>query len=396
MLSGLRNFMKRWNRVLHCRRSIKREVQGLSPEEHEHTGERLRQSEERLQLLIESIQDYAIYILDPNGVVTSWNSGAQRIKGYTADEIIGEHYSRFYTADDVQSNKPSRNLEIAASKGKIEEESLRVRKDGSVFWANVVITPIRDVSGNLTGFAKVVRDITERKAADERLRDAERLATLGTTAAVFAHEIANPLNGISSSLQIVTALLEEVNFHDPLVEETIRSAHQEIQRLATMLKDYRSLARPQALQIQESNIRTVVEEVLAPNIKIYNDSGVTVQTRFDENLPLVPLDAARIKQVVLNLCKNAVEAMPNGGILTVKTYQSDDKAVLEISDTGQGIPEGFDPFHLFKTTKREGTGLGLSIVQQIMSEHHGSVDYISEDGKGTTFRVSLRLPASRN
>jgi PAS domain S-box-containing protein len=371
-------------------------VQGLSPEEHEHTGERLRQSEERLQLLIESIQDYAIYILDPNGVVTSWNSGAQRIKGYTADEIIGEHYSRFYTADDVQSNKPSRNLEIAASKGKIEEESLRVRKDGSVFWANVVITPIRDVSGNLTGFAKVVRDITERKAADERLRDAERLATLGTTAAVFAHEIANPLNGISSSLQIVTALLEEVNFHDPLVEETIRSAHQEIQRLATMLKDYRSLARPQALQIQESNIRTVVEEVLAPNIKIYNDSGVTVQTRFDENLPLVRLDAARIKQVVLNLCKNAVEAMPNGGILTVKTYQSDDKAVLEISDTGQGIPEGFDPFHLFKTTKREGTGLGLSIVQQIMSEHHGAVDYISENGKGTTFRVSLRLLASRN
>jgi signal transduction histidine kinase len=180
-----------------------------------------------------------------------------------------------------------------------------------------------------------VRDITERKAADERLRDAERLATLGTTAAVFAHEIANPLNGISSSLLVVTALLEEVNFHDPLVEETIRSAHQELQRLATMLKDYRSLARPQALQIQESNIRKAVEEVLAPNIKIYNDSGVTVQTRFDENLPLVPLDAARIKQVVLNLCKNAV-AMPNGGILTVKTYQSDDKAV--------------HPFHLFKTT----------------------------------------------
>jgi PAS domain S-box-containing protein len=371
-------------------RSINRQEQGLSPE-HEHTAERLRQSEQRLQLLIESIQDYAIYILDSDGFVTSWNLGAQRIKGYTANEIIGKHFSRFYTAADLQINKPIRNLEIAASKGKYEEESLRVRKDGSVFWANVVIRPIRDASGNLTGFAKVVRDITERKAADERLRDAERLATLGTTAAVFAHEIANPLNGLSSSLQIVTDLLKDVNFQDPLVEQTIGSAHQEIQRLASLLKDYRSLARPQVLQIQESNIQKLVEEVLAPNIKHYNDSGVTIQTRFDENLSLVPLDVARIKQVVLNLCKNAVEAMPNGGILTVKTYQSNYKAVLEISDTGHGIPEGFEPFNLFKTTKHEGTGLGLPIVQQIVSEHHGTVDYVSEIGRGTTFRLSLAL-----
>ena len=382
--------MERWTRFLHCPRSINRQGQGLPPE-HEHTTERLRQSEERMQLLIESIQDYAIYILDPNGLVTSWNSGAQRIKGYTANEIIGKHYSCFYTAADLRSNKPIRNLEIAASKGKFEEESLRVRKDGSVFWANVVITPIRDASGNLTGFAKVVRDITERKAADERLRDAERLATLGTTAAVFAHEIGNPLNGLSSSLQIVTDLLEEANFQNPVVEQTICSADQEIQRLASLLKDYRSLARPHALQIQESNIQKLVEEVLTPNIKNYNDSGVTIQTRFEENLPLVPLDVARIKQVILNLCKNAVEAMPNGGILTVKTYRSNYKAVLEISDTGHGIPEGFEPFHLFKTTKREGTGLGLPIVQQIVSEHHGTVDYVSEIGRGTTFRLSLAL-----
>jgi signal transduction histidine kinase len=189
----------------------------------------------------------------------------------------------------------------------------------------------------------------------------------------------------------VTDLLKDVNFQDPLVEETIRSADKEIQRLASLLKDYRSLARPQALQIQQSNIQKLVEEVLAPNIKSYNDSGVTIQTRFAENLPLVPLDVARIKQVVLNLCKNAVEAMPNGGILTIKTYQSNYKAVLEISDTGHGIPAAFEPFNLFKTTKRDGTGLGLPIVQQIISEHHGTVDYVSEIGRGTTFTVSLAL-----
>ena len=390
MLLRLSSLIKRWSRFSPSPAIKQRETQELSPEQ-EHTTERLRQSEERMLLLIESIQDYAIYILDPNGFVTSWNLGAQRIKGYTANEIIGKHYSRFYTAADLRINKPIRNLEIAASKGKHEEESLRVRKDGSVFWANVVITPIRDASGNLTGFAKVVRDITERKAADERLKDAERLATLGTTAAVFAHEIANPLNGLSSSLQIVTDVLEEANFQHPIVEQTIRSADQEIQRLASLLKDYRSLARPHALQIEESNIQKLVEEVLTPNIKNYNDSGVTIQTDFEENLPLVPLDVARIKQVILNLCKNAVEAMPNGGILTVKTYRSNYKAVLEISDTGHGIPEGFNPFHLFKTTKRDGTGLGLPIVEQIISEHHGAVDFVSEMGRGTTFRLTLAL-----
>lgn len=386
----LRDLIKRWGVSSHRPSSINRKAQG-SAAEHQQTSERLRESEERLQVLIESIQDYAIYILDPNGFVTSWNSGAQRIKGYSAKEIIGKHYSRFYTADDVRINKPKRNLEIAASKGRFEEESLRVRKDGSIFWANVLITPIRDPAGKLTGFAKVVRDITERKAAEQRVQDAERLAALGTTAAVFAHEIANPLNGLSSSLQIVTELLAEAEFHDPLVQETIQAADQEIQRLTSLLKDYRSLARPQTLQLQASNLRQLVEEVLAPNLNNFNASGVRVETKFDDNLPLVSVDVAKIKQVILNLCKNAVEAMPNGGVLTVRTYWANDNAVLEISDTGEGIPEGFDPFHLFKTTKGEGTGLGLPIVQQIVSEHHGTVEYLSEPGRGTTFKVSFVL-----
>jgi signal transduction histidine kinase len=129
--------------------------------------------------------------------------------------------------------------------------------------------------------------------------------------------------------------------------------------------------------------------VLAFNIKDYNRTGVSVSVEFDENLPLVALDSEKMKQVILNLSKNAVEAMPGGGRLTVKAYPTGDSVVLEFKDTGSGIPEGFDPFHLFKTTKVEGTGLGLSIVQQIVSDHHGTVDYVSESGKGTTFRVLL-------
>jgi PAS domain S-box-containing protein len=361
--------------------------------DRELTTEKLRQSEERFQVVVESIQDYAIYILDPNGIVISWNSGAQRIKGYDAQEIIGKHFSRFYTADDIRVNKPMRNLEIATVQGKYEDESLRVRKDGSVFWVNVLITPIRDHAGKLTAFVKVVRDITERKRSEERLQESERLASLGTTAAVFAHEIANPLNGLSTSLQIVQELLDESDYANPLLRETINAAHVEIERLASLLKDYRSLARPQTLNIQPTDLQRLIQEVLATNLQSYNDAGVQLRTEFAEDLPLIPLDRQKMKQVVLNLCKNAIEAMPNGGLLDIRSYRNGTSVIVEFSDTGQGIPQGFEPFHLFKTTKPYGTGLGLPIVQQILSDHHGSVDYVTEAGKGTTFRISLGLSA---
>ena len=393
MLKLLKSMISKWALLDSRSKDVTRES-GRNQPDYKRTTERLRESEERFEVLIESIQDYAIYILDPSGFVVSWNNGAQRIKGYTAKEIVGKHFSRFYTPDDNRINKPTQNLEIAAAKGRYEDESLRLRKDGSIFWANVVITAIRDDSGNLTGFAKVVRDITERKAAEQRVQESERMATLGTTAAVFAHEIANPLNGLSTSLQIVGELLNNSGNQNPLLRETINAANQEILRLTSLLGDYRSLARPQTLKVQPSNLRQVVEEVLAPNIKNYERSGVNVSFEFDNNLPLVALDPEKIKQVILNLCKNAIEAMPKGGHLTVRTYRASDTVILEFSDTGEGMPKGFDPFHLFKTTKPEGTGLGLPIVQQIVSDHHGTIDYVSELGKGTTFRVSLDLENS--
>ncbi len=386
---GILQTVKRWL-FSSQPKQVTHKLQAHNPD-HDPTTEKLRQSEERFHVLVESIQDYAIYILDPNGYVVSWNTGAERIKGYQANEIVGKHFSRFYPPDDLRNNIPKRNLEIAATKGRYEDESLRLRKDGSVFWANVVITAIHDPSGNLTGFAKVVRDITERKASEQRVNETERLATLGTTAAVFAHEIANPLNGLSTSLQIMTDLVNESSYENPLLRETLEGAHQEIQRLTMLLGDYRSLARPQALKIEEINLRQIIEEVLAPNLKSYEAVGVAVGIHFDEILPLVPLDAAKIKQVILNLCKNAVEAMPNGGALTLKGYRTNDRFVLEVSDTGEGIPEDFDAFHLFKSSKPEGTGLGLPIVQQIISDHRGTVDYVSDVGKGTTFRISFPL-----
>jgi PAS domain S-box-containing protein len=383
-----------WLTIKRCIGFVFRSKRSATASQNSHydpTTERLRLSEQRFQILIDSIQDYAIYILDPDGFVISWNSGAQRIKGYSPQEIVGQHFSRFYTPDDIRINKPRQNLDIAAGTGKYEDESLRMRKDGSLFWANVLITAIRDSSGTLTGFAKIVRDVTERRASEQRLYERERLASLGTTAAVFAHEVANPLNGISGSLQIVSELLDDSDYQNPVLRETIAAANQEIQRLTSLLGDYRSLARPQILNLRASSLRQLVEQVLGGNIRNYQDLGVSVSVDFDDNLPLVPVDQEKIKQVILNLCKNAVEAMPNGGLLIIRAYRSSDHVVLEVSDNGSGIPDGFDPFHLFKTTKPEGTGLGLPIVQQIITDHHGTVDYISESGKGSTFRVSLGL-----
>jgi signal transduction histidine kinase len=168
-------------------------------------------------------------------------------------------------------------------------------------------------------------------------------------------------------------------------------ASQEIERITKLLHEYRSFARPHRLRLESVDLRRILEEVLAPNIGPYTAGGIRVQTQFEDSLPLVHVDQERIKQVILNLCKNAVEAMPAGGVLTCKAHQSGDRLVLEVSDTGVGIPDGLDVFQLFSTTKTEETGLGLAIVQQIVSEHGGAIDYISTPGRGTTFRLSLPL-----
>jgi PAS domain S-box-containing protein len=361
---------------------------------HEQTAEELKQSQEVFRLLVEGVQDYAIYLLDPDGIVSSWNGGAERIKGYKAEEIIGKHFSCFFQPEDRAAGRPQRALKLAASEGKYAEERLRVRKDGSVFWASVLITALYDSTGTLRGFSKVVRDITERKEAERMLQEKERLATLGTTAAVFAHEIANPLNGISTSLQIAQARLKKAQSHDPIVLETLKGASEEVERLGSLLKNYRGMARPQHFKWEPTDIVRIMREVLAPASLSYNRAAITVKFKCDESLPLINADREKMKQVILNICNNAVEAMPNGGTLEAKAYNRDERVIVEISDSGIGIPEDMDVFQMFNTTKPEGTGLGLAIVQQIVSDHHGTVTYVSEPEKGTAFTLSFPINRS--
>jgi signal transduction histidine kinase len=211
---------------------------------------------------------------------------------------------------------------------------------------------------------------------------------LGTTAAVFAHEIGNPLNGISTSLQIVKSILETAHKIDPALQETLEIAFQEVQRLATLLSDYRTFARPQRLNLRPADLTQIIEEVLSAQLSMYRATKIALQTQL-ENVPGMIVDREKIKQVILNLCKNAVEAMPNGGTLIVKANASEGGVILEVTDTGEGIAPGVDVFQLFRTTKPEGTGLGLPIVQQIISDHKGTITYRSEIGKGTTFTIVL-------
>jgi PAS domain S-box-containing protein len=356
---------------------------------------RLRESEEKFRLLVDGVKDYAIFMLDPQGYVVSWNQGAERIKGYSAGEIVGKHFSKFYLPEDVESGKPEEALRIAALEGRYEAESWRLRKNGSRFWANVVITALRDNTGRLHGFSKITRDMTERKLFQQELQENERLAAMGTTAAVFAHEIGNPLNAISSTLQLLKRQLDkQKEVSTDYLNTSLESVLHEIQHLGSLLDDFRSLARPHRLELQPIDLSKLVAELVATQRAECEVQGVQVEQDLAPDLPMIKADARRLKQALFNLCKNALEAMPTGGTLTIRGSHSDGIISLQVIDTGTGIPDDLDIFELFITTKEQGTGLGLAIVRQIVAAHHGMISYRSQRGKGTSFTLSLPVEPS--
>ena len=237
------------------------------------------------------------------------------------------------------------------------------------------------------------------KFAKNRARH-DRFAEIGKVAAVFAHEVANPLNGLSASLQFALKDLARFTLIDsprkdldiPIIRDTIQGALREVDRLVELLDDFRSSVPPESLNLKSTDLEKIVREILVLEGTGYRSSAVTVKLDFEENLPAIEIDRSKIKQAILNLCKNAVEAMTEGGCLTIKAYRTDGMVVLEITDDGFGIPADVDVFDLFKTTKPAGTGLGLPVVQQIVSAHNGTIDFTSDPVQGTTFTVRLPLP----
>ena len=232
-----------------------------------------------------------------------------------------------------------------------------------------------------------------QKEAEKSVRDSARLAALETTASVFAHEVANSLNGIFASLQLLDMNAREENSSDPELKSLLGSATQEIKRLGSLLQDFRSFVRPQKYYFEAIDLATLIEEAINTEKLLYDSMGIQVKFEFPDALSPVRVDEDKIEQAILGICQNAVEAMPSGGVLTFRAYESDGGIFLEIADTGAGIPEGLKIFEPFLTTKPLGSGLGLPIVSQIISAHKGTIDYASEAGKGTTFKIGL--PAAK-
>jgi signal transduction histidine kinase len=238
------------------------------------------------------------------------------------------------------------------------------------------VTQLRAIAGGLQ---------PHQKQSQQRAQVRRFTALLNTTTALFAHEVASPLQGMSASLQLIERDLK--TNHDPLLTTTMRSFRREVDRLITLLDEFRSASVPQNLNLTASDLQAVIEEALAIQISVFEAAGVILKFDFMDGLPEVKLDTAKIKQVILNLCRNALDAMPQGGQLSIRGYSLGATVVLEIVDTGTGMPEGIDPFALFQTTKVHGSGLGLPIVEQIILAHHGTIDYSTERDRGTTFKL---------
>ncbi|CAN5334668.1 PAS domain-containing sensor histidine kinase [soil metagenome] len=379
--------------------------------ERRSAEKRLRQNEELFRLLVQSVTDYALYMLDPTGRVSSWNQGAQRIKQYRAEEIIGEHFSRFYTASDLQKGEPQNALETARREGRFEKEGWRVRKDGTQFWANVVIDAIRDETGAIIGFAKVTRDITERKEAQKALEQArealahsQKMDAIGQLTGGIAHDFNNLLTVVLGSLELAAKRLPEDNKIMPLISNAAQAA----QRGAALTQRMLAFARRQDLDLKPVDVPALVRG-MTDLLQSSLGPSVPIETRFPLKLNLVHADANQLEMALLNLAVNARDAMPGGGSLIIAAREENVKAgstdklkagryvCLSVQDTGEGmdnatLTRAMEPFFTTKGVGR-GTGLGLSMVHGMTEQSGGRFVLKSRKGGGTT--AEIWLPAAK-
>jgi PAS domain S-box-containing protein len=372
--------------------------------------ETLRRSEERFRMLVQGVTDYAIYMLDTEGRVTNWNTGAQRIKGYDEHEIVGEHFSRFYTEEEREAGMPAKSLETAAREGRYEREGWRVRKDGTRFWASVVIDAIRAADGTLLGFAKVTRDLTERReaqAALDRARAAlfqsQKMEAIGQLTGGIAHDFNNLLTVVVNGLDLLSRTAQ-----DPKQVKIIESMHRAGERAKKLNQQLLAFARKQPLRPQQVNPNAVISGFEAVLRRACGELS-HVEIALAAGLRKVEVDVPQFEAALLNLVVNARDAMPEGGKLTISTTNlrlDVDRAgrlglkpgpyvAITVSDSGHGMPEDvrtrvFEPFFTTKEVGK-GTGLGLSQVYGFVTQSGGQIDLESEVGKGT--RIQLLMPA---
>ncbi|RAI28738.1 hypothetical protein CH340_23370 [Rhodoplanes serenus] len=373
--------------------------------------EALRESERQFRLLVKGVSDYALFMLDPNGIVTNWNTGAEAIKGYRSDEIVGQHFSRFYTDPERAAGLPARALQTAAAEGRYEAEGWRVRRDGRLFWAHVVIDPIHDESGTLIGFAKITRDITERREAQKALQQAEakrarahKMEALGQLTGGVAHDFNNLLMIVGGHLKTLHRIAEG----DPKAMRAVEAITLATRRGEALTRQLLTFSRRQTLNPVTIRLddhldgfRTMLESSVGGAAMLAIDVGREVWP--------VRVDVSELELALVNLAVNARDAMPDGGMITivcenVQTAPGDGPTLagafvaLSVTDTGTGIapdilPKVFDPFFTTKQAQ-QGTGLGLSQVHGFAHQSGGTVTVDSRLGAGTT--VTIYLPRSHD
>ena len=372
--------------------------------------EQLRRSQEETRLLVQSVTDYGIYMLDPEGNVATWNAGAQRIKGYTAEEIVGQHFSRFYTEEDRATGEPQRALATAVHEGRFEKEGWRVRRDGTRFWASVVIDPVRGPDGALLGFAKVTRDITERRDTQlelERAREAlfqsQKMEAIGQLTGGVAHDFNNLLTAVIGSLELVRKRLPPDEKNLLLIDNAMQAAR----RGATLTQRMLAFARRQELDPELASARELVtgmtplfEHTLGPSIMLDVDCP--------PSLAPVRVDVNQLEMALLNLVVNARDAMPRGGTITISAAEVEAGPAssfplsagryvrLSVRDLGHGmdaatLARATEPFFTTKGVGK-GTGLGLSMVHGLAEQLGGCLQLESAPGAGTT--ASLWIPVA--
>jgi PAS domain S-box-containing protein len=381
----------------------------LEEKVHERTREleaairKLQESERSFELLVDSVTDYALFMLDPAGCVVSWNAGAKRIKGYEADEIIGRSFECFYSEEDRAAGIPGTVLRTAAREGRLETEGWRLRKDGTRFWANVIIDAIH-TDGQLVAFAKITRDITERRAADAKLRQAQKMEAVGQFTGGAAHDFNNLLMAIMGSLEILRKRLP----NDPRMLALLDNAMQGAKRGSSLTQRMLAFARRQELKHEAvdlaalaNNMMELMERSLGPTINI--------DTHFPRETVRVRTDANQLETALLNLAINARDAMPAGGNLTISVQvhtigathptnlPAGPYACLSVTDTGQGMDEATlaratEPFFTTKGIGK-GTGLGLSMVDGLTGQSGGKIMVQSQVGRGTTIDLWLPIAA---